>query len=188
MPLTRSEHMARVKGKDTAPEVFIRTALWRSGLRYRLNQRIGRVRPDVVFPKRRVAVFVDGCFWHGCPVHYTRPRSGSVFWADKLYANVMRDRRQTLALEEAGWRVVRVWEHDAWLDLSGVVSKVAGAVREEARKPEADKRVFRVTPAPDDGPDWERRELCLLRQPDVRFDEVGPRVTAGDKKRLPIKR
>ena len=183
--LTRSEHMARVKGKDTEPEVVIRAALWRSGLRYRLNQRIGRVRPDVVFPKRKVAVFVDGCFWHGCPVHYTRPRSSSAFWADKLYTNVRRDRRQTLALEEAGWRVVRVWEHDAWLDPSGVVSKVAGAVGNKTWEPEAAPRVIRVTPLPDAGPDWEERELCLLRRPGPYLIEKGPRVTAGDKKRLP---
>lgn len=188
MPLTRSEHMARVKGKDTSPEVLIRAALWRSGMRYRVQQRIGRVRPDIVFPGRKVAVFVDGCFWHGCPLHYTRPRSSSSFWSDKLLANIERDGRQTLALEAAGWRVVRFWEHEAWLDLDGVVSEVVAAVRTEAWEPKFDERVMRVTPVPEEGPDWERRELCLLRLPEIHRVESGPRVTAGDKKRMPTKR
>jgi DNA mismatch endonuclease (patch repair protein) len=72
-----------------------------------------RCRPDIIFPKVRVAVFVDGCFWHQCPQHGTEPRTNSGYWAAKLDRNVARDRRNDAALEAAGWRVVRVWEHES---------------------------------------------------------------------------
>ncbi len=68
-------------------------------------------KPDFVFPKRRLAVFVDGCFWHGCPRHFTRPKSRQAFWDDKIAANRARDRRVTRTLRAQGWRVVRLWEH-----------------------------------------------------------------------------
>jgi DNA mismatch endonuclease (patch repair protein) len=70
------------------------------------------VRPDFVFPKRRLAVFVDGCFWHGCPKHATRPRGNAAFWRRKLAANKARDRRVNRVLRAAGWRVLRIWEHE----------------------------------------------------------------------------
>jgi DNA mismatch endonuclease (patch repair protein) len=71
-----------------------------------------RVRPDFVFPRLRLAVFVDGCFWHACPVHATRPRSNAAFWRRKLAANKARDRRVNRTLRAAGWRVLRIWEHE----------------------------------------------------------------------------
>ena len=71
-----------------------------------------RVRPDFVFPKRRLAVFVDGCFWHACPRHATQPRNHAAFWRKKLAANRARDRRVNRALRAAGWRVLRIWEHE----------------------------------------------------------------------------
>ncbi len=70
------------------------------------------MRPDFVFPKLRLAVFVDGCFWHACPLHDTKPRNNAAFWQKKLSANRARDRRVNLALRSAGWRVLRVWEHE----------------------------------------------------------------------------
>ncbi|MEW6301828.1 MAG: hypothetical protein AB1705_00040 [Verrucomicrobiota bacterium] len=70
------------------------------------------VRPDFVFPKLRVAVFVDGCFWHGCPLHATKPRSNAAFWRKKLASNQARDRLVTRTLRRRGWRVLRIWEHD----------------------------------------------------------------------------
>jgi len=69
-------------------------------------------KPDFVFPKRRVAVFVDGCFWHGCPQHATKPRNNAAFWRKKLAANKARDRLVTRTLRHAGWRVLRIWEHE----------------------------------------------------------------------------
>lgn len=102
MALTRSQQMARIKGKLTKPEVFLRQALWQRGARYRLHHKTPVGRPDIAFPGPRLAVFIDGCQWHGCPKHYVRPRSRNEFWADELSTNVERDQRQTRAIEAAG--------------------------------------------------------------------------------------
>ncbi len=121
---TRRSLMSRIKDGNTAPEVLLRKALWAMGARYRLNTRIGRMRPDLVFKKAMLAIYVDGCFWHGCPEHYTPPRSRYQFWAEKLKSNVERDIRQTKALSEAGWRVLRIWEHnvvDSPVDMAKLV-------------------------------------------------------------------
>lgn len=99
----------------SVPEVRLRSALHRRGLRFRKNLllRLGavRVRPDVVFPARKVAVFVDGCFWHRCPEHGVSPRSNAAYWQVKLDGNVARDMRVTAQLQAHGWVVIRVWEH-----------------------------------------------------------------------------
>ena len=76
------------------------------------RRRLPRVRPDFVFPRLRVAVFVDGCFWHGCPKHATQPKTNAAFWRDKIAANRARDRRVNHVLRALGWRVLRIWEHD----------------------------------------------------------------------------
>lgn len=95
----------------------LRSALHARGLRFRKNHRLDigdghRVRPDVVFPKVRLAVFVDGCFWHGCQEHRSLPRSNASFWKNKIEDTRERDRQQVVWLEAAGWTVIRVWEHD----------------------------------------------------------------------------
>jgi DNA mismatch endonuclease (patch repair protein) len=101
---------------DTAPERRLRSELHRRGFRFRKDLRIEvpdlRVRPDVVFTRPRVAVFIDGCFWHRCPEHATNPRANADYWLPKLNENVVRDRRIDAALVAAGWKVVRVWEHE----------------------------------------------------------------------------
>jgi DNA mismatch endonuclease (patch repair protein) len=107
--------LARVRQRDTAAELALRSELHRRGLRYRVNVAPlpgVRRRADVVFPRARVAVFVDGCFWHGCPEHVTWPTSNAAWWREKIEGNVRRDRDTDRRLEEAGWRVVRVWEHE----------------------------------------------------------------------------
>jgi DNA mismatch endonuclease, patch repair protein len=104
------------RGRDTAPELALRRALYARGLRYRLHRRPVRglrCTPDIVFVGARVAVFVDGCFWHRCPVHGTDPKANGDWWARKLDANVARDRRNDQALRAHGWSVIRVWEHEA---------------------------------------------------------------------------
>ncbi|MFI9326174.1 very short patch repair endonuclease [Kitasatospora sp. NPDC052868] len=104
------------KGKDTGPELRLRSLLHAAGLRYRVSARpLPHLRrtADLVFPKARIAVFVDGCFWHGCPEHGTRPASHSGFWSTKLDRTKERDAETNRALEEAGWTVIRVWEHTA---------------------------------------------------------------------------
>src|SRR5688572_18812214 len=124
MGLNRSEQMARIKGFDTSPEIALRRALWARGLRYRLKIRTPGGRPDVVFPTERLAVFIDGCFWHGCPLHYASPRSRKDFWSAKLAENIDRDWRQSTALQAAGWCVVRLWEHEVVLDLVRAAKQV----------------------------------------------------------------
>lgn len=103
------------RGRDTKPELALRSAVHALGLRYRVSARPLRdVRrtADLVFPKERVAVFLDGCFWHGCPEHHTVAVTNAGFWADKVKANVARDRDTDSRLQEAGWLAVRVWEHE----------------------------------------------------------------------------
>jgi DNA mismatch endonuclease Vsr len=101
---------------DTGPELMLRRLLFRRGLRYRKHRVIPagdqRIKPDIAFISARVAVFVDGCFWHGCKEHRSVPKTNREFWDRKFAANQERDRRQTTALHEEGWQVVRCWEHD----------------------------------------------------------------------------
>lgn len=108
--------MSRQARKDTAPELALRRELHRRGLRYRIElplPGLPRRRADVVFPRAKVAVFVDGCFWHACPTHGTQPARNDVWWAAKLRRNVERDAETNAHLEALGWRVVRVWEHES---------------------------------------------------------------------------
>jgi len=108
----RRRMMSRIKGRDTGPELSLRRNVWALGLRYRLQYRIGRTRPDMVFVGAKLAVFVDGCFWHGCPLHSTMPKNNREFWEQKLKRNRERDVENTQRLEAEGWRVLRLWEHE----------------------------------------------------------------------------
>lgn len=128
----RSENMSRIRGTNTKPELLLRKALWKKGMRYHLHSSIGGIRPDIVFKTNKLAVFVDGCFWHGCPLHYVRPRSRAEFWADKLRANTARDQVQTLRLIEDGWMVLRFWEHEIKSGLEQVVALVLNAYNNPA--------------------------------------------------------
>lgn len=172
--MTRSEHMARVRQVDTAPEIQIRKELWRRGLRYRVAMRIAGVRPDVAFAKQRLAVFIDGCFWHGCPVHYTSPRSRLDFWSSKLWSNFERDRRQTLALVRAGWRVVRLWEHDAAAPVAATNVIVDALAQPSPGVVTSLHRVVGVDII-DSARDIERRVLMDLVEDSFREEIVGPR-------------
>lgn len=107
--------MSRVRNRHTAPELAIRRELHRRGLRYRVNMslpQIGRTRPDIVFTGPRIAVYVDGCFWHQCPEHRSFPKTNERWWRQKLDTNVRRDRVTDAMLAEAGWTVIRIWEHE----------------------------------------------------------------------------
>lgn len=108
----RRQMMSRIRGRDTGPELSLRRKAWALGLRYRLQYRIGRTRPDMVFIGTRLAVFVDGCFWHGCPLHSTIPKNNREFWEKKLRRNRERDAENTQQLKTEGWRVLRFWEHE----------------------------------------------------------------------------
>jgi DNA mismatch endonuclease (patch repair protein) len=107
--------MVANRGVDTAPEVALRSELHRQGLRFRKHiapLKGLRCRADVVFPSSKVAVFVDGCFWHCCPEHATFPKANASWWRLKLAQNVERDQRNNEALAKAGWMVIRIWEHE----------------------------------------------------------------------------
>ena len=126
--LTRSEIMARVKRRDTGPERILRSALHSRGMRFRVDRRIEGIHADVVFAKQKVAVFVDGCFWHGCSQHATKPRSNTAYWLPKLDENKRRDSRQTALLRQHGWIVLRVWEHECRDRLDAIVARIIKAV------------------------------------------------------------
>lgn len=131
-PLQRSRCMSKIQGKNTSPEVRLRKALWAAGLRYRLHAKLPG-KPDVVFSGAKVAIFVDGCFWHGCPLHRVMPKSNAVFWATKLGKNVERDRRNATELRRMGWRVKRVWEHQVDGKLERIVKEIESLVSKRRR-------------------------------------------------------
>ena len=103
--------MAGIRGKDTKPELLIRSALHRRGFRFRLHRSDLPGKPDLVFPKRGAVILVHGCFWHGHDCHLFRwPKTREQFWREKIGSNVARDRKQYVELREAGWRVAIIWE------------------------------------------------------------------------------
>ncbi|NMG03593.1 very short patch repair endonuclease [Azoarcus taiwanensis] len=122
-PLTKSEQMARVRGADTGPEMVLRRALWRAGLRYKVRPSVPG-RPDLAFVGCKIAVFVDGCFWHGCQDHYKPPATNASFWSEKIARNQQRDREVENALGALGWTVLRYWEHEVEGDLASVVDRI----------------------------------------------------------------
>ncbi|MEU1015958.1 very short patch repair endonuclease [Streptomyces sp. NPDC005898] len=129
--------MKKQRSRDTKPEMAVRRLLHSAGLRFRLQRRIpgmARSTIDIAFPGARVAVFMDGCFWHGCPEHATFPKANSAFWREKIDKNALRDTRTTAHLESLGWTVLRFWEHE---DPELVAARVATALRpvEDAEDP-----------------------------------------------------
>jgi DNA mismatch endonuclease (patch repair protein) len=146
--MTRSQQMARIRSSDTKPELRLRRHLWAAGLRYRLRPALPGT-PDIAFISARVAVFVDGCFWHGCPSHYQRPVRNADFWSAKLARNANRDRMVDRKLQELGWTVHRIWEHDLRSDLGEVGALVVSLVR--------------------NGPQRATTTLCVGRTPSVDY-------------------
>ena len=126
-----SRRMSRQATKNTQPELAIRRRLHRAGLRYRVDYPpiAGlRRRADIVFTRRKVAVFVDGCFWHSCPEHATQPGANAEWWSEKLRRNRERDHETNRALGEAGWTVIRIWEHEDPESAARVVVDALGSI------------------------------------------------------------
>ncbi|MEV8102265.1 very short patch repair endonuclease [Streptomyces sp. NPDC088135] len=124
----QSGHLRGRRSRDTKPEVALRRAVHRLGLRFRLQRKVAaRCTADFVLPRYGVAVFVDGCYWHGCPVHCPKAFRGpnASLWTAKIKTNKERDRRNTAAAEAAGWTVVRVWECEIRTDVEGAALSVA---------------------------------------------------------------
>ncbi|BDM73747.1 hypothetical protein HEK616_72340 [Streptomyces nigrescens] len=134
--------MSRQGRRDTEPERAVRRLLYAAGLRYRLQRRVpGMTRRtiDIAFPGPRIAVFLDGCFWHGCPEHATSPKSNAEWWRAKLEGNVARDAETNAHLEAAGWTVLRFWEHESPETVAEYVARAvrgAGAAR-KSQPPES---------------------------------------------------
>lgn len=125
-PATRAR-MRRQSRRDTKPELALRRELHRRGRRFFVDRAPlpgQRRRADLTFPRLRIAVYVDGCFWHRCPEHGTSPRNNAQWWQDKLDGNVARDRDTDLQLTAAGWAVVRVWEHESSVEAADQVDEV----------------------------------------------------------------
>lgn len=127
-PEFRSEIMRRVRGKDTAFERKVRSALHRRGLRFRLYCSLPG-KPDIVFPGARVVVFLDSCFWHGCPDHLRMPASHVEYWRRKIRRNKERDAKTKAAYRRSGWKVVRLWEHQLKDDFDRCVLRIERVVR-----------------------------------------------------------
>lgn len=129
--------MRVARRRDTGPEIAVRRLLHARGFRFRVNYPIPGQRRrtiDVAFTKLRVAVFIDGCFWHGCPVHGTQPQQNSEWWRRKLAANQARDADSSFVLRELGWTVLRVWEHE---QPESAIERIADCLA-TARLPRAD--------------------------------------------------
>lgn len=128
-----SRRMAKVRQKDTGAEIALRRELYRIGLRYRVNYEVikkPRRVVDIAFPGLKIAVLVDGCFWHGCPEHATWPKQNSLFWRQKIEANRSRDADTNSKLLEAGWVVLRFWEHQSPLEAANLVQQAVSRVKE----------------------------------------------------------
>jgi len=136
----RSMTMSRIRRRDTKPELLLRRAVWARGLRgYRLDDRRLPGRPDLVWTRKKVAVFVDGAFWHGHPAAFTHGKSGT-YWDEKITRNIKRDREADDALSAMGWIVFRFWDFEVRKECQRCVDDIAGALADAAAE---DRRVDR---------------------------------------------
>ena len=125
------------RGRDTSPELRIRSLVHRLGLRFRVDTRPiqdFRRTADLVFRTARVAVFVDGCFWHGCPQHYVRPRANADFWKSKVQRNMERDKETDRVLHDDGWKVIRIWEHEDPVAAADQIAETVGVRRQRSHQ------------------------------------------------------
>ncbi|MBU1088352.1 very short patch repair endonuclease [Patescibacteria group bacterium] len=120
----RSEIMSKVKEKDSQIEIVLRKALWKKGIRYRKNVKKNFGNPDLVLAKYKTVIFVDSCFWHGCPKHYRAPSTKIIFWKKKLEQNKKRDKEVNLHYKKTNWQIIRIWEHEIKRSLKTVVLKI----------------------------------------------------------------
>lgn len=143
-PAGRSRNMAAIRSVDTKPELTLRAALRQAGATgYRVHRKDLPGRPDVAFIRWRVAVFVDGVFWHGHPNHWNPQTASSDYWRTKIARNIERDRAADVALTDAGWRVIRLWETDVKNALDGCVAQVKAALTANGWRPPSNRQIER---------------------------------------------
>lgn len=127
----RSYNMSMIKGSNTKPEIALRAALWNGGHRYRLKNRDIHGNPDLTFRRAKLAIFVDGCFWHKCPDHFIQPKNNKKFWADKINRNIARDSQVNENLKKEGWIVLRFWEHEIQKDMPRVLKIISSTIKKQ---------------------------------------------------------
>lgn len=119
----RRKNMQNIRSKNTKMELKVRSLLHKKGLRFRIHTKlIGK--PDIVFPSKKVVVFLDSCFFHKCPYHYVQPKSNKTYWLPKILRNTIRAKEVNSALRKEGWKVMRFWEHQVKKDTENVVNKI----------------------------------------------------------------
>ncbi|MEH3116632.1 MAG: very short patch repair endonuclease [Methylorubrum populi] len=178
-PMQRSRCMSRIRSANTKPEIALRRLLFASGLRFRTKLKLPG-RPDIVFTRAKMAVFIDGCFWHGCPAHGTRPKSNAAYWNAKLDRNRERDLAVTASLVAEGWQVLRYWEHQVYEDPAAIATEVKALWRSaiemlESRRLAADHD-FSDTGARPLKPEKQNEVACAASEP----RNGGLVINAGD--------
>ena len=124
----RSYNMSKIKAKNTKAEIILRRSLYKQGAKsYRIHYNI-EGKPDIAFPKKKIAIFVDGCFWHRCPLHFVEPETRADFWLKKIESNVKRDRVVDDKLRKDGWQVIRFWEHEIIENPADTTFKIIGVL------------------------------------------------------------
>ncbi|WP_321508168.1 very short patch repair endonuclease [uncultured Methanoregula sp.] len=129
-PDQRAYNMSRIRGKNTGPEIKFRKLLWSAGIKgYRIHYSL-LGKPDIVFIKKKIVIFIDGCFWHKCPVCFKEPETRTEFWMKKIQSNIDRDKKINAQLEKDGWTVIRVWEHEIKKNSSAVIKSIKEKMEE----------------------------------------------------------
>ena len=120
----RAYNMSKIRGKNTGPEIKLRKLLWSAGIRgYRVHYNLPG-KPDIVFVKKKIVIFIDGCFWHKCPMDFQEPETRKDFWMKKINSNVERDEKINRQLSDTGWTVIRIWEHEMRKEPEKVVQRI----------------------------------------------------------------
>jgi len=123
-PEQRTYNMSKIRGKNTGPEIKLRKMLWSEGIRgYRIHYKLPG-KPDIVFTKKKIAIFIDGCFWHKCPACFQEPETRKEFWMKKIQSNVDRDKKVNEQLQAEGWTIIRIWEHEIRKEPETILSKI----------------------------------------------------------------
>ena len=127
----RAYNMSKIRGKNTGPEIKLRKMLWFEGVRgYRIHYKLPG-KPDIVFIKKKIAIFIDGCFWHKCPVCFQEPETRKKFWMKKIRSNIERDEKVNAELKNEGWMVIRIWEHEIRKNPSLVIETILEKLSDE---------------------------------------------------------